>query len=92
MNYFCTSSNESVNLKCLSKNDSRQSISPFEFKDQLLQIASSHADRMMLNAGRGNPNFLATGPRRAFLLLGEFALQEAERSFFLSEQRIWRLT
>ncbi|KEQ15326.1 aspartate aminotransferase [Endozoicomonas montiporae] len=56
-------------------------ISPFEFKDQLLDIASSHADRMMLNAGRGNPNFLATAPRRAFLQLGEFALQEAERSY-----------
>lgn len=56
-------------------------ISPFEFKDKLLGIASSHADRMMLNAGRGNPNFLAIAPRRAFLQLGEFALQEAERSY-----------
>ena len=56
-------------------------LSPFEFKDKLLQIASSHADRMMLNAGRGNPNFLAIAPRRAFLQLGEFALQEAERSY-----------
>ncbi|UYM16618.1 bifunctional aspartate transaminase/aspartate 4-decarboxylase [Endozoicomonas euniceicola] len=64
----------------LNDNDS-QSISPFEFKDQLLAIASSHADRMMLNAGRGNPNFLAIAPRRAFLQLGEFALQEAERSY-----------
>ncbi|MRI34579.1 aspartate 4-decarboxylase [Endozoicomonas sp. OPT23] len=56
-------------------------LSPFEFKDQLLDLASSHADRMMLNAGRGNPNFLAIAPRRAFLQLSEFALQEAERSY-----------
>ena len=56
-------------------------LSPFEFKDQLLELAGSHADRMMLNAGRGNPNFLAIAPRRAFLQLSEFALQEAERSY-----------
>ncbi|TMV05491.1 bifunctional aspartate transaminase/aspartate 4-decarboxylase [Ruegeria sediminis] len=56
-------------------------LSPFELKDKLIEIAGSDADRMMLNAGRGNPNFLATLPRRAFLRLGEFAMQEAERSY-----------
>ena len=56
-------------------------LSPFELKDQLMSLASSHADRMMLNAGRGNPNFLATIPRRGFFQLGLFALEEAERSF-----------
>ena len=56
-------------------------LSPFELKDKLIEIASSDADRMMLNAGRGNPNFLATLPRRAFIKLGEFAIQEAERSY-----------
>ena len=56
-------------------------LSPFELKDQLMSLASSHADRMMLNAGRGNPNFLATIPRHGFCQLGLFALQEAERSF-----------
>ena len=61
--------------------DQANRLSPFEFKDRLLAIARSHADRMMLNAGRGNPNFLALAPRRAFLQLGEFALQEAERSY-----------
>ena len=40
-------------------------LSPFELKDQLIKIASSDAQRMMLNAGRGNPNFLATLPRWA---------------------------
>lgn len=56
-------------------------LSPFELKDKLIEIASSDAERMMLNAGRGNPNFLATLPRRAFLRLGEFAIEEAERSY-----------
>jgi aspartate 4-decarboxylase len=56
-------------------------LSPFELKDQLIAIASSDAQRMMLNAGRGNPNFLATLPRWAFLSLGDFAMREAERSY-----------
>lgn len=55
-------------------------LSPFELKDELMSLASSHADRTMLNAGRGNPNFLATIPRHGFFQLGLFALQEAERS------------
>ena len=56
-------------------------LSPFELKDQLIAIASSDSQRLMLNAGRGNPNFLATLPRWAFLSLGDFALREAERSY-----------
>ncbi len=56
-------------------------LSPFELKDALIDLASSKSDRMMLNAGRGNPNFLATLPRHAFFLLGTFALEESERSF-----------
>ena len=56
-------------------------LSPFELKDQLASLASSHAERMMLNAGRGNPNFLATIPRHGFFQLGLFAMQEAERSY-----------
>ena len=46
-------------------------LSPFELKDRLIAIASSDAQRLMLNAGRGNPNFLATLPRWAFLSLGD---------------------
>jgi aspartate 4-decarboxylase len=56
-------------------------LSPFEFKDTLIQLAKSAREHMMLNAGRGNPNFLATQPRHAFLRLGDFAMQEAERSY-----------
>jgi aspartate 4-decarboxylase len=56
-------------------------LSPFEIKDELIKLASSDADRIMLNAGRGNPNFLATVPRYGFWQLGLFAMREAERSF-----------
>ena len=57
------------------------SLSPFELKDALIDLASSKTDRMMLNAGRGNPNFLATLPRRGFWRLGLFATEEAELSY-----------
>jgi aspartate 4-decarboxylase len=56
-------------------------LSPFELKDELIALALSHTDRMMLNAGRGNPNFLATVPRRAFFQLGLFSATESEFSF-----------
>lgn len=56
-------------------------LSPFELKDELIKLASSRENRLMLNAGRGNPNFLATLPRRAFFRLGLFAVAEAELSY-----------
>ncbi|MEX3011158.1 bifunctional aspartate transaminase/aspartate 4-decarboxylase [Hoeflea sp. TYP-13] len=56
-------------------------LSPFELKDKLIAVATTESQRVMLNAGRGNPNFLATQPRHAFLRLGEFAIQEAERAY-----------
>ena len=61
-------------------------LSPFELKDKLIALAAGHADRLMLNAGRGNPNFLATIPRRALFQLGLFSVAEAELSFsYMSE-------
>ena len=54
-------------------------ISPFEVKDALIELAGSHGDRMMLNAGRGNPNWVATEARHGFWQLGRFATIEAER-------------
>lgn len=56
-------------------------LSPFELKDELIKLASSNKNRSMLNAGRGNPNFLATLPRRAFFRLGLFATAESELSY-----------
>lgn len=34
---------------------------------------------MMLNAGRGNPNWVATTPREGFFQLGRFAIEESQR-------------
>ncbi|MDV5168527.1 bifunctional aspartate transaminase/aspartate 4-decarboxylase [Photobacterium rosenbergii] len=56
-------------------------LSPFELKDKLIEVAQTVPDRALLDAGRGNPNFLATLPRRAFLRLGDFALEESERTY-----------
>nr|WP_294548866.1 bifunctional aspartate transaminase/aspartate 4-decarboxylase [uncultured Rhodopila sp.] len=56
-------------------------LSPFEVKDALIRLASRVSDRLMLNAGRGNPNFMATVPRHGFFQLGAFAMAEAERGF-----------
>jgi len=60
-------------------------LSPFELKDELIKAAGGAVERpantAMLNAGRGNPNFLATIPRHGFWQLGLFAMREAERSF-----------
>ena len=56
-----------------------ESLSPFELKDKLISMATTRGEKMMLNAGRGNPNWVATRPREAFFLLGSFALEEAHR-------------
>ncbi|MDF7668073.1 bifunctional aspartate transaminase/aspartate 4-decarboxylase [Orbaceae bacterium ESL0727] len=56
-------------------------LSPFELKNKLISLAQSVTDRGMLNAGRGNPNFLATIPRQGFFQFGLFALEESEMSF-----------
>ena len=58
-----------------------ESLSPFEVKNTLVELAESNHEVMMLNAGRGNPNWVSTMPRKGFLELGHFALLESERSF-----------
>lgn len=63
-------------------------LSPFELKDILIKVAGSKSDRIMLNAGRGNPNFLATTPREAFFLLGKFATEESRLSLSYLEDHI----
>ncbi|MEU8758749.1 bifunctional aspartate transaminase/aspartate 4-decarboxylase [Streptomyces sp. NPDC048659] len=57
-------------------------LSPFELKGELIALAARSGDensRSMLNAGRGNPNWIATGPREAFFALGAFAIEESRR-------------
>lgn len=59
-----------------------ESLSPFEIKDELIKLAKSASkttQSAFLNAGRGNPNWIATRPREGFFLLGQFALTESKR-------------
>ncbi|NDY56457.1 bifunctional aspartate transaminase/aspartate 4-decarboxylase [Desulfovibrio sulfodismutans] len=56
-----------------------ESLSPFELKNKLADLAQTHHEKLMINAGRGNPNWIATIPREAFFLFGQFALREAHR-------------
>src|ERR1700761_9465560 len=59
-----------------------EALSPFEIKDELISLAKSNSKRTQtafLNAGRGNPNWVATTPREGFFLLGQFAITESKR-------------
>ena len=59
-----------------------ESLSPFEIKDELIKLAkktSRTTQATFLNAGRGNPNWIATTPREGYFLLGQFAITESKR-------------
>jgi aspartate 4-decarboxylase len=59
-----------------------ETLSPFEIKDELIKLAkktSRTTQSAFLNAGRGNPNWIATTPREGFFLLGQFAITESQR-------------
>ncbi|MGX1791151.1 bifunctional aspartate transaminase/aspartate 4-decarboxylase [Bosea sp. NPDC055332] len=60
-----------------------EKLSPFEIKDELIRLAKLTAQNSsiaMLNAGRGNPNWVAMTPREGFFLLGQFAITESRRT------------
>ncbi len=59
-----------------------ETLSPFEIKDELIKLAkktSRTTQAAFLNAGRGNPNWIATTPREGYFLLGQFAIGESKR-------------
>src|SRR5580698_8769680 len=59
-----------------------EALSPFEIKDELINLAKANSKRTQtafLNAGRGNPNWVATTPREGFFLMGQFAITESKR-------------
>jgi aspartate 4-decarboxylase len=59
-----------------------ETLSPFEIKNELIALAKESSRRTQsafLNAGRGNPNWIATVPREGFFLLGQFAITESKR-------------
>ena len=58
-------------------------VSPFELKDKLISYASEAKEsgtRMLLDAGRGNPNWTAAAPRDAYFTFGHFAVEETRRT------------
>ncbi|TMA77861.1 MAG: bifunctional aspartate transaminase/aspartate 4-decarboxylase [Deltaproteobacteria bacterium] len=58
-------------------------LSPFELKDKLISLATESVQAsaaQMLNAGRGNPNWICTTPREAFGTLLTFAIGESRRT------------
>jgi aspartate 4-decarboxylase len=57
-------------------------ISPFEFKNKLISLAEDNKEKsahILLDAGRGNPNWIAAEPREAFFIFGLFAVEETRR-------------
>jgi aspartate 4-decarboxylase len=61
-----------------------EQLNPFQLKDELIRYARDRpqgksATHKFLNAGRGNPNWIATTPRDAFFRLGHFGLAESKR-------------
>jgi aspartate 4-decarboxylase len=65
-----------------------EKVSPFEIKDKLISLANVSSRKSavaMLNAGRGNPNWVATTPREGFFLLGQFSMEESRRAMHLPD-------
>ncbi|WP_319470221.1 bifunctional aspartate transaminase/aspartate 4-decarboxylase [uncultured Pseudodesulfovibrio sp.] len=57
--------------------------SPFEIKNRLIEMAEDACAKQgcsMINAGRGNPNFLNTTVRKSLALLTLFAAEQAEKT------------
>lgn len=69
----------------VAEEKSYECLSPFELKNKLIQLAQSHHEKMMLNAGRGNPNWVAVNPREGFFQLGLFAAEESRRQLIQPE-------
>lgn len=72
-----------------SKVDSDLSkLSPFELKGKIIEMADEKvrkAANTMLNAGRGNPNWVADAPRSAFFAFGQFAMTECAKTLSTPE-------
>lgn len=63
-----------------------ETLSPFELKDDLIKLAKNAADaHVFLDAGRGNPNWIATTPREAYYLFGSFGIEESKRVWDLPD-------
>ena len=59
-------------------------LSPFELKGRIIAAADEkvkNAAYTLLNAGRGNPNWIDIESRRAFFAFGQFAMEECAASW-----------
>ena len=75
---------ENINLNRQELENIYGKISPFEFKNKLIELATTSnqkSTRTLLDAGRGNPNWLAATPREAFFTFGHFAITESRFSW-----------
>ena len=73
---------DKVNLQRKEIEEIYGKISPFEFKDRLINLAEESKQsgiHTLLDAGRGNPNWIAASPREAFFTFGQFAVEESRR-------------
>ena len=71
-----------------TSNSNLEKISPFELKDRLIKLAGESirkTTRTLLNAGRGNPNWIATTPREALFTLGKFGIEECKLTWHSPE-------
>ncbi|MBD5269745.1 MAG: bifunctional aspartate transaminase/aspartate 4-decarboxylase [Bacteroides sp.] len=78
--------NTTVNPESKSFQKDLEKMSPFEIKNTLIDLAQKEARTSTdtyLNAGRGNPNWIATEPRDAFFLLGLWAMEQARDEFYM---------
>ncbi len=72
----------------LKERNSYEALSPFEFKNVLIETAEKACNNLekasrpcsILDAGRGNPNFLNTTVREAFSYLNSFAAELAGKT------------
>ncbi|MFY9630027.1 MAG: aspartate 4-decarboxylase [Candidatus Cybelea sp.] len=57
-----------------------ETLSPFELKDDLIKLAKDPENaHVFLDAGRGNPNWIATTPRLSYFLFGQFGVEESKQ-------------
>ena len=71
--------------------ESLGAMSPFEVKNLLVKMAKKGDEgttRTLLNAGRGNPNWITTLPREAFFLLGAVEIAVGMLISSLTESQI----
>ncbi|WP_238883158.1 aspartate 4-decarboxylase [Clostridium sp. YIM B02551] len=75
---------ETVNIQRKEIEKIYGKVSPFEFKDKLIALANGPKKKIahtLLDAGRGNPNWISSTPREAFFTFGNFAIEECKRTW-----------